>query len=136
MTESFVLNQFKTLKTNKAIELDRISARLLKDSAEYMAPILTKRLNRSLEASTFLSIWKCRKVTALLKGCDRTDCNNYWPITVLPTTNKILVRGVHQQLYEFLSANKLLTSNQFCFRPKLSTVNCPCSFYRRHTRQS
>ena len=41
ITESFVLKQLKTLKTNKAIGLDRIRARLLKDSAECMAPILT-----------------------------------------------------------------------------------------------
>ena len=31
ITESFVLKPLKTLKTNKAIGLDRISARLLKD---------------------------------------------------------------------------------------------------------
>ena len=31
ITESFVFKQLKTLKTNKAIGLDRISARLLKD---------------------------------------------------------------------------------------------------------
>ena len=34
ITESFVLKQLKNLKTNKAIGLDRISARLLKDSAQ------------------------------------------------------------------------------------------------------
>ena len=65
--------------------------------------------NRSLQVSTFPSIWKCGKVTALFKGGDRTDCNNYRP--VLPTISKILERAVHQQLYEFLSANELLTPN-------------------------
>ena len=87
-----------------------------------MAPTLTRLFNRSLEASTFPSIWKCGKVTALFKGGDHTDCNKYRPITVLPTISKILERAVHQQLYEFLSANELLTPNQFGFRPKLSTV--------------
>ena len=67
ITESFVLKQLKTLKTNKAIGLDRISARLLKDSADCMAPILTRLFNRSLEASTFPSIWKCGKVTAFIQ---------------------------------------------------------------------
>ena len=85
ITESFVLKQLKTLKTNKAIGLDRISARLLKDSAECMAPAdQTFSYNRSLEASTFPSIWKCGKVTALYKGGDRTECNNNRPITVPP----------------------------------------------------
>ena len=129
ITESFVLKQLKTLKTNKAIGLDRIGARLLNDSAECMAPIILTRLfNRSLEISTFPSIWKCGKVTALFKGGDRTDCNNYRPITVIPTFSKILERAVHQQLYQFLSANELLTPNQFCFLPKLSTVTVLAHF--------
>ena len=83
---------------------------------------------RSLEASTFPSIWKCGQVTALFKGGDRTDCNNYRPITVLPTISKILERAVHQQLYEFLSANELITPNQFGVRPKLSTVTALAHF--------
>ena len=84
--------------------------------------------NRLLEVSTFPSILKCGKVTALFKGGDRTDCNNYRPITVIPTFSKILERAVHQQLYEFLSANELLTPNQFGFRPKLSTVTALAHF--------
>ena len=35
---------------------------------------------------------------------------------------------MHQQLYEFLSANELLTPNQFGFRPKLSTVTALAHF--------
>ena len=67
-------------------------------------------------------------MTALFKGGDRTDCNNYRPITVLPTISKILERAVHQQLYEFLTANELFTPNQFGFRPKLSTVTALAHF--------
>ena len=67
-------------------------------------------------------------MTALFKGGDRTDGNNYTPITVLPTISKILERAVHQQLYEFLSASELLTPNQFGFRPKLSTVTALAHF--------
>ena len=94
----------------------------------HQADFLTRLFNPSLEASTFPSIWKCGKVTALFKGGDRTDCNNYRPITVIPTFSKILERAVHQQLYEFLSANELLTPNQFCFLPKLSTVTVLAHF--------
>ena len=35
---------------------------------------------------------------------------------------------MHQQLYEFLSANELLTPNQFGFCPKLSTVTTLAHF--------
>ena len=67
-------------------------------------------------------------MTALFKGGDNTDCNNYSPITVLPTISKTLERAVHQQLYEFLSADELLTPDQFGFRSKLSTVTALAHF--------
>ena len=128
ITESFVLKQLKTLKTNKAIGLDRISARLLRDSAECIRQLswpdfLTGHLGQAL-----FHRFGNMVVTALFKGGDRTDCNNYRPITVIPTFSKILERAVHQQLYEFLSANELLTPNQFCFLPKLSTVTVLAHF--------
>ena len=53
VSESFVFKQLKTLKTNKAIGLDKISSRLLKDSAESIAPVLTRLFNRSLDSSVF-----------------------------------------------------------------------------------
>ena len=67
-------------------------------------------------------------MTALFKGGDRTDCNNYRPVTVLPTISKILERAVHQQPYGFLSANEFLTLNPFGFRPKRSTVTALAHF--------
>ena len=88
ITESFVLKRLKTLKTNKAIGLDRISARLLKDSAECMAPILTTAfLTGHLRQALFHRFGN---------GGDRTDCNNYRPITVLPTIRMILERAVYR----------------------------------------
>ena len=47
--------------------------------------------------------------------------SNYRPITLLPTLSKILKRFVHTQIYNYLTENKILTSNQFGFIPKLST---------------
>ena len=65
-----------------------------------------------------MEVWK--GICPLQKG-DRCDPNNYRPITVLPTLSKILEKAVHNQLYYFLSENKIITSKQFGFRPKLST---------------
>jgi hypothetical protein len=121
ITEEFVLNELRHLKTNKAIGLDNISARLLKDASSVISNCLTNIFNRSLFSSTFPSLWKCGKVTALFKSGDRCLPGNYRPITVLPSLSKILERAVHRQLYSYLNENKLITSKQFGFRPKLST---------------
>lgn len=101
---------------------------LLKDSAQCLAPMLTKLFNRSIKTGAFPSIWRLGKVCALFTTGERTDCNNYRPITVLSTITKILERAVHQQLYTFLSDSKLLTPNQFGFHPKLSTVTASAHF--------
>ena len=61
IAEDFVLRQLKQLKTNKAIGLDNVSARLLKDSASVVSGSLTRLFNQSLESRTFPSLWKFEK---------------------------------------------------------------------------
>jgi hypothetical protein len=117
-----VKSKLNSLKTNKAIGLDNISARLLKDSADVITTSLTKLYNRSLATCVFPAVWKCGKVTALFKSGDRCNANNYRPITILPTASKILERAVHSQVYSYLLHENILTPKQFGFRPKLSTA--------------
>ena len=81
ITEEFVRGQLKQLRTNKAIGLDNISARLLKDSTSAISKSFTKLFNQSLVTRTFPSLWKFGKVSALFKKGDRCDPNNYRPIT-------------------------------------------------------
>ena len=119
--ESYVYGVLNNLKTNKAVGLDKISARLLKDSSSVITPILTKLFNRSLISSTFPSTWKSGKVTALFKSGDQSNASNYRPITILPTISTVLEKAVHSQVYRYLIDNKILTPRQFGFRPKLST---------------
>ena len=62
------------------------------------------------------------KVFPLYKKDDRTDAQNYRPISVLPAISKICERVVYDQLYSYLNSNGLLTKNQFGFRSLHSTV--------------
>ena len=97
VSERFVCDQLLRLKPNKAIGLDKISARLLKDGASVIAPIIRNIINLSFESGHFPSSWKSAKVTALFKSGEATDCNNYRPISVLPTISKIVERAAHTQ---------------------------------------
>ena len=119
--ESFVLRELSLLKTNKATGLDQINAKLLKDSTSTIASSLTKIFNASLLSQTFPDIWKNGKITPLFKSNDPTSPNNYRPITILPIISKIMERIVHRQVYKFLREHNLITSEQFGFRPNLST---------------
>ena len=102
LEESFVLQQLPALKTNMAIGLDKISARLPKTSAHTIALSVTKLLNLSIKTGKFPKLWKCSEITALFKSGDRTNASNYRPISILPTLSKILEKAVHTQLYQFL----------------------------------
>ena len=126
--ESYVLAQLQTLKTNKAIGLDKISARLLKCASCSISKSITRLLNLSIKSNHFPKIWKCAKVTALFKSGERSNPTNYRPISVLPTLSKLLERTVHSKLYSHLITNNLLTSKQFGFRQRYSTITALTNF--------
>ena len=81
--EETVLKHLLSLKTNKAIGLDNISARLLKCGARAICPSITKLLNLSIRTGNFPEKWKCSKVATLFKSGDRTNASNYRPISIL-----------------------------------------------------
>ena len=83
----------------------------MKDGAEviHVAPVTTKIINLSFARGVFPTSWKSAKVTAIFKNSSQIDnCDNYGPITILPTVSKIIERAVHRQLYDHLSVNNLL----------------------------
>ena len=56
------------------------------------------------------------------------NCDNYRPISILPTVSKIVERAVHSQLYEYLTTNNLLYIKQYGFRRKRSTASALLKF--------
>ena len=116
------------MKTNKSTGLDGISVRLIKDSTDVISKSLTNIFNLSLITSTFPSVWSVGKVKAVFKSGNRSDVNNYRPITILPVVSKLLEKAVYCQLNKFLTEQNLLTTKQFGFRPKLSTGTALAQF--------
>ena len=94
----FARNAPKSLKSNKAVRLNKLSACLLKDACDVIAPILTGLINKSFTDGVFPEVWKCAKVTALFKDGDKSLKDNYRPISILPTISKIIERSAHIQL--------------------------------------
>ena len=128
ISQSFVRNQYTNFNANKAIGLDKVSIRLLKDSVEAVIPSFTSLFNKSIKESIFPSIWKNAKVTTIYKMGKRSDPSNYRPISVLPILSKILEEAPHQQLFEYLTQIKTLTERQSGFKPKSSTTEAVGQF--------
>ena len=117
-----VLNALKNLKRSKAAGLDNISSGMLKDASYNIAEPLSYIINLSLSSGIFPSDWKQAKVIPIFKSGNTTLMDNYRPIYILSVTSKILERIAHNQLYNFLERNKLLSPFQFGFRKKHSTT--------------
>ena len=107
---------------SKATGLDRISARLLRESADLIANSLCSIFNRSINSGVFPDEWKCCKVIPLFKQGARSDINNYQPISIIPVVAKVFERIIYDQIYDYLTKNGLLSDQQSGFRSLHSTV--------------
>ena len=116
MSETDVLKLLSSLEEGKATGLDGVSAKLLKISAPVLAKSITRLLNLSIASGTFPDVWKTGKVSPIHKAGNKSDRNNFRPITVLCILSKILEKHVHSTFYEFLVKHCLLYLAQSGFR--------------------
>ena len=101
----------RSLPSNKAPGMDKISSRILKDSLPSTLTTITHIVNNSFVTNTFARAWKTAEVTPILK-CGNPDVpNNYRPISLLPIVSKVTERLVHGQLMEHLIRNNKLAAH-------------------------
>ena len=128
ISEECVLSQLRSLKSGKAVGLDGIPARLLKDSADIVVKPVTFIINTSLRTSKVPCDWKSARVIPLFKKGKADEMDNYRPISILPVLSKVLERAVHIQLYKYLQQHKILSAYQCGFRKCHSTEFAALSF--------
>ena len=86
-----------------------------------MVEPLTHIYNLSIKTGIVPSQLKLSKVVPLYKKGDKSEPNNYRPISLLSIFDKILEKLIHKRLMHFINKNDILYENQFGFRPKHST---------------
>ena len=116
-----VLHSFLTLSSSKATGIDKIPIKILKLSANIIAPSMTKLFNYSILNGVFPHDWKIAKVIALYKKGLKTMLDNYRPISILPAVSKAFENILYDQLYSYLSNSGILSKYQFGFRRHHST---------------
>ena len=119
------------LKSYKSVGLDGIPGEIIKFCSRDLAPLLTNLINLSFSEGCFPNCLKSAKVIPVHKGEDKTDMNNYRPISLLSVISKVFERAMFSRISEFLENNKLLCQSQFGFRTKRSAVDAVAHIIER-----
>ena len=107
----------------KAVGYDGISMAIIKDNKTILAEVLTHMINTIIRTSKFPDSQKIARVRPLHKKGDKSDRNNYRPISILTAISKITEKVLAIQLRYFLENCDILSDCQFGFREKRNTTS-------------
>ena len=80
------------LNVVKASQDSHIPTKIIKRNSDIFSDILFKEFNKSLEICKFPSCFKMANVTLVYKKGNRSDKDNYRPVSFLPNLSKIFER--------------------------------------------
>ena len=121
VNESEIKDLLKNLDIKKASGIDTIPPKLIKLSADFLTPLLTKAINTSIAQNVFPENAKTASVISLDKGKpNKNEMSNFRPVSVLNTFSKIyervikdqVARGMEKYFSPFLSAYRKNYSSQ------------------------
>lgn len=121
-TAQEVIIQIKELDSGKSCGPDGIPASFIKEHHWMFADLLKDVFNECISSGSFPEVLKVARVTPIFKTGNKTDVNNYRPISVLPIISKILEKLLVSRLAQFLHEHKVLYNYQYGFRTGSSTL--------------
>ena len=124
VSSSDVYEELHHLDVSKACGPDLLTPFLLKLTAEYISVPLSQLFNKSILSATLPSDWISANIVPIHKRKfkDKHLPENYHPISLTSIVMKVLERIIHRQLVSALESHQLLSSSQYGFRARLSTV--------------
>ena len=121
ITEAEIINVISKLKTSNSTGHDGYNTKFIKLSISLLAPALVKIFNLSINTGVYPNSLKIAKVIPIFKSGSKTSVNNYRPISILSTINKIFEKIIYSRLVNYIDKFKLLYKYQFGFRKNHST---------------
>ena len=100
---------------------DNIPMAILKNNADFLAPIVTYLCNLSLNTGIFPSVHKVGTIIPLYKSKERDELKNYRPICLLNSIGKLLEKVIASRLMHHLENNNILKDTQYAYRNGRST---------------
>ena len=115
-----VRKQLLSLKPNKACGPDELPARILREVAEPIAPIIKHIFQQSFDSGKLPLDWSNALVTAIYKKGNKSDPANYRPISLTCILCKVMEHIVLSHMWKHLKANDIVLRNQHGFQSGLS----------------
>jgi len=128
-----ILKIIMKMKPKGSSGYDLLSNKILKNIANNILIPLTFFINEKIRTRKFPDPWKLAKVIPLFKGGDRTNLNQYRPISLLPAISKVYEKVIDKQLKQFLDERNILINTQFGFRKNHETSHAVMHLIREIT---
>jgi len=109
------------LKSHKSPGTDQIPAELIKAGSRTICLDIHKLITSIWRKEKLPEEWKESIIVPIHKKGDKTDCNKYRGISLLPTTYKILPNILLSRLIPY--AKEIVWDHQFGFRRNRSTIH-------------
>jgi len=124
-----VLKLLLGIQPHKAAGPDEIHARLLKELAPQLAPVLADFFQRSLNSGQVPDDWREANIAPVFKKGDKARAANYRPISLTSITCKILEHIIASSVMRHLEGHSILYDLQHGFRRSRSCETQLLSLY-------
>ena len=118
-----VFTTTKQLQDKKSCDLNGISSFLVKNVISCIIEPISHVFNCSVISGTVPTQLKIAKISPIHKSGDKSDVDNYRPISLLCTFSKILEKLMANRIVEYLETNAIINQFQFGFRKSHSTMH-------------
>ena len=116
------VKEVNNLKIRKVSQKTDIPVRIIKEKIDIVSYFLYHNFNNSLSCSTFPTAMKYAEVTPIHKKDDKTDKENYRPISILPNLSKVYERLMYNQIYPYFQT--IFSKFQCGFRKGFNAQHC------------
>ena len=107
-----LISEIKKLNPRKSCGSDDIRAKVIQLCPMIFADNLAKIYNHSKAICDYPSKLKIAKVIALFKNGEKSNPNNYGPISLLSCSNKLFEKLLCERLVKFIERNQILFNYQ------------------------
>ena len=117
VTNDGVLKLLQSLNIKKATGPDSLPARILREFATEIAPILTVIFQQSLDTGIVPADWRLANISPIYKKGDRSVPSNYRPVSITSICCKLLEHIIFSNVMAHFNNHSILVDAQHGFRP-------------------